>query len=217
MKRSSTTPPIRYWKVGDQVLIRYRGGPTSPAYPVTVVHDGPDYTALYLRPGTPVRRRVLPDGSPIPRNLPYAEAINVPHRVGHGMWDHNHALVITRPGDAFDIRLFWAELDWAFRGWYVNLQDPARRVPTGFDTADHVLDLQVTTGGAWSWKDEHEMAEAIRIGRFNQAEAGAIRAAGERVIPDIEARRWPFDDSLIDWRPNPDWPIPTGPPNWTEA
>lgn len=216
MCTTSVSSPDRFWNMGDQVLIRYRRGPTSPAYPVTVVHDGPDHTALYLRPGTPVRRRVRPDGSPIPRDLPYAEAVNIPQRLGLGVWEHNHALVIVRPGDAYDIRLFWAEADWAFRGWYVNLQDPVRRVPTGLDTADHVLDVQVAPDGSWSWKDEHELAEAIRIGRFSQPEADAIRAAGESVIPDIEARRWPFDGSLIDWRPDPAWPVPTIPPAWND-
>jgi hypothetical protein len=207
----------RYWHPGDQILLRYRRrGPVSFAYPVTVVHDDADHIALYLRPSTPVRRRVMPDGSPIPRNLPYAEAVNVPHLVGHGTWDHNHTLIIAREGDPFDIRLFWAEVDWVFRGWYVNLQDPLRRVPVGFDTADHVLDIEANPDRQWSWKDEHEMAEAIRIGRFSQAEAEAIRAAGESVIPAIEAHRWPFDQSLTGWRPDAAWPIPTVPDTWND-
>jgi hypothetical protein len=184
--------------------------------PVTVVHDGPDFTSLYLRPGTPVRKRVMPDGSPIPRDLPYAERAKLPHIVGVGAWQHNHALIIVRDGEAHDIRLFWAEENWTFRGWYVNLQDPVKRVPVGFDTADHVLDIAVAPDFTWSWKDEHEMAEAIAIGRFSAPEAEAIRAAGERVIPDIEAHRWPFDSSLTGWRPNPEWPVPAIPATWNE-
>lgn len=140
----------------------------------------------------------------------------MPHNIGDGTWRHYHVLLILREGDPCDMRLHWNETDWAFRGWYVNLQDPVKRVPTGFDTADHVLDLQVTPDGAWSWKDEDEMAEAIRIGRFSQVEANVIRSAGEGVIPDIEARRWPFDGSLIDWRPDPAWPLPTMPPTWND-
>ncbi len=207
----------RYWSPGDQALIRFRRlGSVSYVNPVTVVHDGPDYTALYLRPGTPVKRRAMPDGTPIPRDLPYAEAARVPHRIGDGIWRHYHILLIFREGDSNDMRLHWNEGDWAFRGWYVNLQDPVRRVPTGFDTADHVLDLDVTPEGDWSWKDEHELAEAIRIGRFSQAEADTIRAAGESVIPSIEARQWPFDGSLVDWRPDPSWPIPAIPPTWND-
>ncbi len=210
-------PATQFWSPGDQVLIRFRRlGPVSYVNPVTVVHDGPDHTALYLRPGTPVKRRAMPDGTPVPRDMPYAEAACVPHKIGDGIWRHTHVLLILHADEPYDMRLHWNEGDWAFRGWYVNLQDPVRRVPTGFDTADHVLDLDVTPEGAWSWKDEHEMAEAIRIGRFSQDEADTIRAAGEAVIPIIEARQWPFDGSLIDWRPDPEWPIPTVPPHWNQ-
>ncbi len=75
MNISSTMPPIHYWKPGAQALIRHRRhGRVRHAWPITVVHDGPDYTSLYLRPGTPVKRPVMPDGSPIPRDTPYAEA-----------------------------------------------------------------------------------------------------------------------------------------------
>jgi len=218
VQTTSSTSADRFWKPGDQILLRFRRrGPVSYVNPVTVVHDGPDHTALYLRPGTPVKRRAMPDGTPVPRELPYAEAARVPHKIGDGAWRWNHVLAIIREGDAYSIGLFWSEEGWAFRGWYVNLQDPVRRVPTGFHTADHVLDLQVTPDGAWSWKDEDEMAEAIRIGRFSQAEAEAIRAAGEAVIPRIEARRWPFDGSLVDWRPDPAWPMPTMPPTWDDG
>ena len=41
-----------------------------------------------------------------------------------------------------------------------------------------------------------------------ESDADAIRREAERVIPDIEAGRFPFDDSLVDWRPEPGWPIP---------
>lgn len=210
-------PVTPLWKPGDQVLIRFRRrGPVSYANPVTVVHDGPDHTALYLRPGTPVKHRVLPDGTPIPRDMPYAQRATMPVLVGDGIWQWNHVLWLVRPGEAYSVGLFWGEADWAFRGWYVDLQDPVRRVPTGFDTADHVLDIQVAPDGVWSWKDEHEMAEAVRIGHFSQAEAGVIRTAGEAVISTIEARRWPFDRSLIDWRPDPAWPMPTMPLSWND-
>ena len=133
--------------------------------------------------------------------------------VGEGTWTTNHALILVRDGDPCDIRLFWSE-SWEFKGWYVNLQDPVRRVPTGWDTADHVLDLWVDPGGRWAWKDEHEFAEAIRIGRFSETEAEAIRAAGRAVIPKIEAQVWPFDRSLIEWRPDPGWSMPGMPDDW---
>ena len=122
--------------------------------------------------------------------------------IGDAIWTTHHVLVVVCPGDAFDIRLFWQE-DWPFRGWYVNLQDPVRRVPTGFDTADHILDLAIGPDRAWAWKDEDELADAVRIGRFSPREAAAVRATGERLIPRIEHGDWPFDDALTGWRPDP--------------
>jgi hypothetical protein len=208
--------PPRTWQPGKQILLRYRRlGPVSFTYPVTVVRDDPGQTTLYLRPGTPMKRRVMPDGTPIPRELPYAERSRLPHVVGDGTWTTHHVLIEIRPGDPFDIRHFWGE-DWSFRGWYVNLQQPVARVGAGFDTADHLLDLWVDPDGSWRWKDEHELAEAVRIGRFSAGEAATIRLAGESVIPLIESRQPPFDGSLTAWRPDSVWPVPTVPEAWND-
>ncbi|MGB3306242.1 MAG: DUF402 domain-containing protein [Thermomicrobiales bacterium] len=212
-------PPIvdSYWKPGDQVLIRFRRtGLVSYAIPATIVRDDPECSMLFVTPGTPTKTRVMPDGSPIPRDLPYDQLAGLPHKVGDGMWQRNHGLIIFPHGVAHDVRLYWSEGDWSFRGWYVSLQDPVRRVATGFDTGDHVLDLDVDPDLQWHWKDEDEFAIAHEIGRFTPAEAAAIRAEGERVIAEVEARRWPFDGSLLDWRPDPSWPVPSVPDNWNE-
>lgn len=204
-----------HWRRGDTALLRYRRlGPVTYALPTTVVEDDANLTMLYLRPGTAIKRRVLADGRPTPRNIPYAEQAALPVIIGDGHWASNHALILIRPGEAHDIRLFWSENDWTFRGWYVNLQRPIRRVRVGFDTADHVLDIFVEPDGGWHWKDEDELAVAVEIGRFTTAEADAMRAEGERVIERIGARAWPFDGSLEDWRPDPAWPLPMVPVDW---
>jgi hypothetical protein len=184
------------------------------ALPTTVVEDDERLTMLYLRPGTPIKRRILADGQPIPRDIPYREQVALPVLVGDGTWTTNHALILVRPGDAHDVRLFWSEHDWTFRGWYVNLQRPVRRVPVGFDTADQVLDLFVDPDGTWRWKDEDEFAVAVEIGRFTVAQAEAIRAEGERVIQRIESRAWPFNAGYEHWRPDPAWPLPAMPDDW---
>ena len=62
---------------------------------------------------------------------------------------------------------------------------------------------------SWSWKDEHELEAASRLGRFSPDEAAAIRAEGERVIA-----AWPFPTGWEDWRPDPSWPIPQLPEGW---
>ena len=206
----------RIWHPGDHILLRYRRrGPVSFAYPVTVVRDDPGETVLYLRPGTPIKRRVMPDGSPDPARPAVCRSGQCPPLVGDGTWHTNHALILVRPGDAFDIRLYWTE-HWSFRGWYVNLQQPVRRVRTGFDTADHVLDLWVDPDGAWSWKDEHEMAEAVRIGRFSAEEAAAIRSGWRVGHPVIESRHPPFDGSLDLLAARPRLAVPSVPPTWND-
>ena len=188
----------------------------SVAYPVTVVQDSPTETQLYLQPGTPVKKRVRPNGTPIPRDMPYAERARLPHVMGDSTWTANHALVIMRPHTAHSVMLFWREADWEFMGWYANLQAPVTRVSVGFDTADHVLDLVITPSLDWSWKDEHEFAEAVRIGRFTPLAAAEIQAEGARVIATVEARHWTFDPTLATWRPDPDWDVPGMPANWND-
>lgn len=206
------------WKSGDHVLLRYfRQGKVSFAYPTTVVADDERGTMLFLREGAPIKRRVHPDGRPIPRDMMYAERNVIPHAVGDGQWRENHALIIFREGCAHDIRLFWRASDWQFRGYYVNPVDPMRRTPIGFDTADHILDLVVHPDLTWEWKDEDDFADACAHGRFTPEEAKAVRAEAARLIPDIEAGNWPFDGSLIDWRPDPDWTTPEIPGTWNEA
>lgn len=204
-----------HWRRGDTALLRYRRlGPVTYALPTTVVEDDANLTMLYLRPGTAIKRRVLADGRPTPRNIPYAEQAALPVIIGDGHWIGNHALILIRPGDAHDIRLFWSENDWTFRGWYVNLQRPVSRVRVGFDTADHVLDVFVEPDGSWHWKDEDELAAAVEIGRFTTAEAATIREEGQRVIERIETWNWPFDAGYERWCPDRSWPIPAMPDDW---
>ena len=69
----------------------------------------------------------------------------------------------------------------------------------------------------WRWKDEDELAGAVRLGIYSREQAAAIRAEGERVIEAIEDRRPPFDGRWEGWRPDPACGIPTAPPGWDRA
>jgi len=205
------------WERGDQVLLRYfRAGKVSFAYPATVVADDGHGVMLFLRAGSPMKRRVQPDDTPIPRDMPYAERAAIPHTVGDITWRENHALVIFHEGCAHDIRLFWRASDWTFKGWYVNPIQPPCRTPIGFDTADHILDLVVHPDRTLEWKDERDFADAVAYGRFTANEAQAVRAEAASLIPEIEAGNWPFDGSLVSWRPDPLWPVPPMPEIWNE-
>ena len=196
------------WGRGDAVLLRWRRlGEIGRVFPVRVVEDSPRLVSLYLVAGTPIKLPVLADGSPLPRSLPYAERFSVPRRMGDGTWRDNSVLMLCPPGAAHAIWLVW-DADRSFRGWYVNLQAPLERTGLGFDTEDHVLDVVVEPGGRWRWKDEHELEEAVRVGRHTAERAAAIRAEGEAVVGRLHEL---IPTGWEDWRPDPEWPLPTLP------
>jgi predicted RNA-binding protein associated with RNAse of E/G family len=69
---------------------------------------------------------------------------------------------------------------------------------------------------SWRWKDEDHLAEALDVGLFTAQQAKAMRAEGERVIERIEAWAAPFDEGWENWRPDPDWPLPSIPNGWAD-
>ena len=171
--------------------------------PHVLVEETPELAVLYVAPGTRGRR-------------PVRAFIGDPGQLRTMRWDHvehvwtgTHALRLLRPGAAHCVYLFWAGADWAFQGWYVNLQEPYARSRLGFDTRDHALDIVVEPDGTWRWKDEDDLELATRFGMFTPAEAAAIRADGERVLAE-----WPFPTGWEEWRPDPSWPLPALPAGW---
>lgn len=197
------------WRSGDAAVLRFlNGGRPSFVRPVRVVEDTLEQSVLYLAARTPTKRRVQLDGAPISRELPYEQRFGQPWRLGDGTWGDRQTLLVTPVGAAHSIWLFWSEA-WEFQGWYVNLQEPLRRTPLGFDSVDLVLDVWIEPDLRWNWKDEHELEAAARVGRFSPDEAAAIRAEGERVL-----REWPFPTGWEDWRPDPSWPVPQLPTGW---
>jgi hypothetical protein len=174
--------------------------------PHTLVDESPERVALYCPPGTRGRR---------PRRafVDYIGQLRTGHwEIVEHVWARNHVLRLTPFGAAHSVDLYWAEHDWAFRGWYVNLQEPLRRTSIGFDTRDQALDIVVEPDGSWSWKDEDHLAQLVRDGVWAAADAEAIRSEGERVLGDP-----PWPTGWEDWRPDPAWPLPSLPVDWETA
>jgi predicted RNA-binding protein associated with RNAse of E/G family len=122
-------------------------------------------------------------------------------------------LILTPPGVEHAIWWFF-DRDANFIGWYVNLQTRTTRWSGGVDLVDQTLDVVVDADINWQWKDEDEFAE--RTGHpmyWDDAEAAAIRAEGQRVIAIAQAREFPFDGTWCDFRADPDWG-PTPLPWW---
>jgi hypothetical protein len=173
------------------------------AMPHVVVEERPDLAVLYVPPGTSGRRphRAFLDD---PSQLRTLEWDHVEH-----VWSGRHALRLLRPDAAHGLYVFWSADDWAFQGWYVDLQAPFRRTTLSFDTRDHALDVVVAPDRSWSWKDEDHLERATRIGVFTPSQAAEIRAEGERVLAE-----WPFPTGWEGWRPDPSWPVPSLPEGW---
>jgi len=199
------------WQPGEQVFIRARIGPVwSLVMPSTVVQDDPQHLILYVADGTPCRRLVLPDGSNLPRVLSLDQIAALPTELDDSTWSQTHLLHVTPSGCGYSVYMRWSAPEWAFFGWYVNMQTPLRRInnAAGVECEDLFLDIVVGADLCWRWKDEDELAGAVEIGRLGSDQAKAIRAEAERVATSIESRAWPFTPEVAMWRPDPQWPIP---------
>jgi hypothetical protein len=188
---------------GDVVLLRslYRGR-VRWAFPHRFVLEHEGRLGLYSAPGTEgVWMGRDPDGRYLER-----WARGDPPRPH--VWRRHHVLRLVRPADEHTVEIFWDE-EWEHVAWYVNIQAPLVCSRLGFDTTDWALDVLVDPDGAWRWKDEDDLAEAVERGIFSAELAARIRAAGERAISE---RPWPT--GLEGWRPDPAWTPPLLPADW---
>ncbi|MBN1217531.1 MAG: DUF402 domain-containing protein [Anaerolineae bacterium] len=204
------------WTPGSQIVYReVWQNKVWTARPVTVVEDTPHLIALYLCSGTRWKIPALPDP-----NIDRAYLFN--HLLAAGVWQlidttwrWGDTLLLIRPGEAHAIHVMWRDADRAFTGWYINLQEPLRRTPIGFDFMDQELDIVVKPDlSGWTWKDETGFQQAEEMGLFSRWETRQIRAEAERVLERVRAKASPFNDGWETWVPNPDWPIPVLPDGW---
>jgi hypothetical protein len=197
---------VRLFKPGESVVLReiWQGGVWA-ARAATIVDDAADQTAFYLPVGTPC---MAPQRNGRFLRMPEADFVLTELRLTDA-----HILSFAWP-DVAQATLLVFRPDWRVWDWYVNLQEPLRRGPLGFDTVDHVLDVVVELDGSWRWKDEDELAEAIRRGLIPPEEEPRLRAEGELAVRRIVDRESPFDRDWTTWRPDPSWPTPTLPSGW---
>ncbi len=167
-----------------------------------VVADEDDLLVLYM-----------PEGAPLA--FPPGDFFGAPHPwSGRDRWHGHGVLQLQRPGEAHAVWAFWQGPRREHAAWYINLQEPYRRTPLGFDTFDLELDIVVAPDGSWELKDDEELERWVERGRWTPAEVAAIRAEGARVVAELEAgRRW-WDEGWAAWEPDPSWPAPTLPGGW---
>lgn len=176
--------------------------------PMTVVRDTPELIALYMPAGTPWKRPVSPATG---------ERLRLQHedwRLADDVWVDHDTLHLVAPDAAHAVLAFWTAPGREFATWYVNLQEPLRRTPIGFDYLDQALDIVVAPDLTWQWKDEDELRDAERLGILTPQEAEAVRREADGVVSRIEARAFPFDSDWPAWKPDPAWPIPHLAASW---
>jgi hypothetical protein len=171
---------------------------------VHVVQDDDTMLATYIAEGAPFE---FPPGP-----WPIDGGLHPWH--GKERWAGHGVLMLQRPGDAHAVWVFWHGQGREFRGWYVNLQDPFRRTPIGYDTQDLELDIVVPLGEGPQWKDDELLDRRVREGRFTAEQARAVRAEGTRLTRELEAGRQWWSDDWASWEPDPEWRPARLPQGW---
>lgn len=207
--RPSGGPP--YFHVGQQIQWRYH----RPGFadrlvvrPMTVVRDDADGLVAWLAPGTPVTRPVLPDGRGI-REAPLLER-EIGRAIKLDVWHGTGILKVAPTGVPWSVWVFWDE-DWNHLFWYANLEDVHVRDNAGILTQDHTLDVVIRPDSTTEWKDEDELEAAIATGRFTESDAARFKADARAVEEVVAHEGVPFGARWQDWRPDPNWPLPTLP------
>ena len=171
------------------------------ARPATVVTDEPNLTMFHVPPRVVCKEPVGLDGTPL--------------RIPTDRWD----LRDTQRGDTRILSFAFPETPYSvilpfdptgrLHGYYVNLQTPLKRSPTGFDTIEYLLDVTIPEDrSSWSWKDEDEVEEAVLRGLMSDRDVTWLRSWGEKAVEHVLLREPPFDEDWGDWRPDPSWAMP---------
>ncbi|OAI42561.1 hypothetical protein AYO38_11370 [bacterium SCGC AG-212-C10] len=194
-----------HFQPGDVVALRYvmRTGQPGMSWPARVVLDTDELVAIYIPRGSTYMRWDNANGT---RQLAPAN------------WRRD-MLRLMYPGEGHSIWAFWEYNDAGervFGSYYVNMEEPFRRSPIGFDTNDHTLDVIVRPDLSWEWKDKDELEERVAGGIFPREFADQLLDGASSVIARLEARQSPFCDGWDRWTPDPDWDIPSLPGNWRE-
>jgi hypothetical protein len=195
---------------GDVVALRYvtTDARIEICWPCRVVEDNDDVLALFIAAGSFYKagpKRSAKAKRAAPRHeLPPDEYV----------W-RNDTLRLMLPGRCHSVSLSWSRDSGARRllKYFVNMEEPFRRTPVGFDTQDHTLDIEVTPQLKWRWRDEQELENHVTEGFYTPALAAAARAEGQRAIEAI-VREEHVCTRWQDWQPDPNWPTPTFPSAW---
>jgi len=204
----------KHFPQGSTVDLRYvlTDGRIEMCWPCRVVEDSDDLVALFIATGSkykadPKRTAAEKRAEPSPQ-APTGEFI----------WRAD-TLRLMFPGRAHSVWLFWVGDDdeRQLTKFVINMEEPFRRTPIGFDTQDHTLDIVVEPDLSWKWRDEEETENHVREGFFTAELAKFARDEGTSAIEAILKAEHPCLNGWTEWIPSPDWEIPVVSTEWAHA
>lgn len=187
---------------GDVVALRYitTGGRIEMCWPCRVVADGPELVALFIAAGSPYK------AAPKKTAVEKRRQARPPVPPDEYVW-RTDTLRLMLPGRSHSVSLSWAREGGMrrFLKYFVNMEEPFRRTPVGFDTQDHTIDIELTPDLACRWRDENELASHVAEGFYTEALAAAARAEGEWALEAIRRREHVCSNGWTEWSPPEQW------------
>jgi predicted RNA-binding protein associated with RNAse of E/G family len=121
---------------------------------------------------------------------------------------------VIEAGKYYSTVFFWKHESNEFLCYYINFQLPFKRNHCSVDTLDLDLDIVINPDFSFEWKDLDDYQKAIESGVISLEWANEIEKAKSEVLARLEKREYPFDNSWLNWRPDPNWSTPELPHGW---
>jgi protein associated with RNAse G/E len=202
------------WNPGE--VVTWRGifnGRVWHAQPTIVVKDSPEELVLTLLPGT----ECAADEN-YPKGKKYGkrrwEFMDNDWTLAKYTWHTNRLLLILEPETYYSTIYFWNHTSNEFVCYYINFQQPFKRVHCGIDTLDLELDIIINSDFSYEWKDRSDYEMCISAGMITPEWVQEIDKAKEDILGRLAKRQYPLDGSWLDWMPDPNWSPPKLPENW---
>jgi hypothetical protein len=218
-------PVEKFAQFGDKILVRYFGsdGRQQMTLPMRIVEDRDDRTVAWLVANSEITYWTTLDGRD-PRSFPLNKLFQQTLVAKRRRWTGPGILRVLLPDVPYQIIHFWYD-DGAFRGWYINFEQPYQRRGASFDSIDWHVDLWLFPDGTHEWKDEDEADAAVAAGVLRIEELSRARIMGQALLDDRaallkKAGEWRHFVPPVEWTPldlPTDWDHPTTPsliPSW---
>ncbi|MBE0682769.1 MAG: DUF402 domain-containing protein [Anaerolineales bacterium] len=204
------------WKPGE--IVTWRGIYRERiwhAMSTIVVKDAPQETILAIFPGAECMvEEQYPKGKKNgKRRWDYQTE---DWKLENFTWHTNRLLIILEPKKFYSPIFFWNDARNEFLCYYINFQLPFKRNHCSVDTLDLDLDIIVNPDFSFEWKDLDDYEKGIETGVILPEWVNEIETAKSEILDRLERREYPFDNSWLNWRPDPNWTLPKLPANWEE-